>query len=30
MVAIACALKPEMAMLVPEGRQEVTTEVEST
>jgi pyridoxine 5-phosphate synthase len=26
MVAIACALKPEMAMLVPEGRQEVTTE----
>ncbi len=26
MVAIACQLKPEMAMLVPEGRQEVTTE----
>ena len=26
MVGIACALKPEMAMLVPEGRQEVTTE----
>jgi pyridoxine 5-phosphate synthase len=26
MVAIACALKPEMAMLVPEGREEVTTE----
>ena len=26
MVAIACALKPEMAMLVPEGRQEITTE----
>lgn len=26
MVEIACALKPEMAMLVPEGRQEVTTE----
>ncbi len=26
MVAIACALKPEMAMLVPEGRHEVTTE----
>ena len=26
MVAIACKLKPEMAMLVPEGRQEVTTE----
>ena len=26
MVRIACALKPEMAMLVPEGRQEVTTE----
>jgi pyridoxine 5-phosphate synthase len=26
MVAIACALVPEMAMLVPEGRQEVTTE----
>jgi pyridoxine 5-phosphate synthase len=26
MLAIACALKPEMAMLVPEGRQEVTTE----
>jgi pyridoxine 5-phosphate synthase len=26
MVAIACGLKPEMAMLVPEGRQEVTTE----
>ncbi|MCG2577575.1 pyridoxine 5'-phosphate synthase [Dechloromonas sp. XY25] len=26
MVDIACALKPEMAMLVPEGRHEVTTE----
>ena len=26
MVKIACAIKPEMAMLVPEGRQEVTTE----
>jgi pyridoxine 5-phosphate synthase len=26
MVAIACAIKPEMAMLVPEGRHEVTTE----
>jgi pyridoxine 5-phosphate synthase len=26
MVAIACALKPEMAMLVPEGREEITTE----
>ena len=26
MIAIACALKPEMAMLVPEGREEVTTE----
>jgi pyridoxine 5-phosphate synthase len=26
MVAIACRIKPEMAMLVPEGRQEVTTE----
>lgn len=26
MVGIACGLKPEMAMLVPEGRQEVTTE----
>ncbi|MEO6749786.1 MAG: pyridoxine 5'-phosphate synthase [Casimicrobiaceae bacterium] len=26
MVDIACALKPEMAMLVPEGREEVTTE----
>src|SRR5512145_939362 len=26
MVAIARALKPEMAMLVPEGRHEVTTE----
>jgi pyridoxine 5-phosphate synthase len=26
MVAIACALKPEMAMLVPEGRHEITTE----
>jgi len=26
MVEIACALKPEMAMLVPEGRHEVTTE----
>ncbi|HEX4858875.1 MAG TPA: pyridoxine 5'-phosphate synthase [Usitatibacteraceae bacterium] len=26
MVAIACGLRPEMAMLVPEGRHEVTTE----
>lgn len=26
MVAFACNLKPEMAMLVPEGRQEITTE----
>jgi pyridoxine 5-phosphate synthase len=26
MVAIACRIAPEMAMLVPEGRQEVTTE----
>jgi pyridoxine 5-phosphate synthase len=26
MVDIACALRPEMAMLVPEGRQEITTE----
>jgi pyridoxine 5-phosphate synthase len=26
MVAVACALKPEMAMLVPEGRHEITTE----
>ncbi|MFN4065448.1 MAG: pyridoxine 5'-phosphate synthase [Parazoarcus communis] len=26
MVGIACSLKPEMAMLVPEGRNEVTTE----
>ena len=26
MVSIACHLKPEMAMLVPEGRHEVTTE----
>ena len=26
MIGIACGLKPEMAMLVPEGRQEVTTE----
>jgi len=26
MVDIACRLKPEMAMLVPEGREEVTTE----
>jgi len=26
MVDIACAIKPEMAMLVPEGREEVTTE----
>ncbi len=26
MVAIACALRPEMAMLVPEGRNEITTE----
>jgi pyridoxine 5-phosphate synthase len=25
-VKIACAIKPEMAMLVPEGRMEVTTE----
>jgi pyridoxine 5-phosphate synthase len=25
-VGIACALKPEMAMLVPEGREEITTE----
>jgi len=25
-IAIACAVKPEMAMLVPEGRQEITTE----
>ena len=26
MVAIACRLRPEMAMLVPEGREEITTE----
>ncbi len=26
MVAMACEIRPEMAMLVPEGRQEVTTE----
>lgn len=26
MTAIACRLKPEMAMLVPEGRNEITTE----
>jgi pyridoxine 5-phosphate synthase len=26
MVAIACDIQPEMAMLVPEGRQEITTE----
>jgi pyridoxine 5-phosphate synthase len=26
MVAFACEVKPEMAMLVPEGRQEITTE----
>lgn len=26
MVGIACQIQPEMAMLVPEGRQEVTTE----
>jgi pyridoxine 5-phosphate synthase len=26
MVAFACRLKPEMAMLVPEGRHEITTE----
>ncbi|MEO5693205.1 MAG: pyridoxine 5'-phosphate synthase [Usitatibacter sp.] len=26
MIAIACGIAPEMAMLVPEGRQEVTTE----
>jgi len=26
MVEIACALRPEMAMLVPEGRHEITTE----
>lgn len=26
MVGIACGLKPEMAMLVPEGRHEITTE----
>lgn len=26
MVDLACALRPEMAMLVPEGRQEITTE----
>ena len=26
MVAIACSIKPDLAMLVPEGRQEITTE----
>ena len=26
MVKIACGIKPEMAMLVPEGRHEITTE----
>src|SRR6476659_742982 len=26
MIGLACTLRPEMAMLVPEGRQEVTTE----
>jgi len=26
MIGIACTLQPEMAMLVPEGRQEITTE----
>src|SRR6478736_3882011 len=26
MIGIACGLRPEMAMLVPEGREEVTTE----
>jgi pyridoxine 5-phosphate synthase len=26
MVEIACAIRPEMAMLVPEGRHEITTE----
>ena len=26
MVALACELRPEMAMLVPEGRHEITTE----
>src|SRR4029078_1756976 len=26
MIGIACRLKPEMAMLVPEGRHEITTE----
>jgi pyridoxine 5-phosphate synthase len=26
MIAIACRVRPEMAMLVPEGREEVTTE----
>ncbi|MCL2161215.1 MAG: pyridoxine 5'-phosphate synthase [Betaproteobacteria bacterium] len=26
MIGIACRFKPEMAMLVPEGRQEITTE----
>lgn len=26
MVGVACAVKPEMAMLVPEGRAEITTE----
>ena len=29
MVGIACGLQPEMAMFVPEGRHEVTTELES-
>src|SRR5262249_53763189 len=26
MIAIACRIKPEMSMLVPEGRHEITTE----
>jgi pyridoxine 5-phosphate synthase len=26
MIALACQLRPEMAMLVPEGREEITTE----
>src|SRR4249920_3666772 len=26
MLAFACAVRPEMAMLVPEGREEITTE----
>ena len=30
MVGIACGIKPEMAMFVPEGRHEVTTEAAST